>query len=96
MPTYDAEGRFWEEYDRLTLEQRQAFLIAVRKMVEDLRTGVLRASLRVKRVRGHDGIWEMTWAPDGRATFRYGPSVRPGELHVIWRRVGGHEIFVKP
>jgi hypothetical protein len=33
----------------------------------------------------------MTWAPDGRATFEYGPECRPGELHMIWRWVGKHE-----
>ncbi|MFD6425369.1 hypothetical protein [Streptomyces sp. NPDC060198] len=36
---------------------------------------------------------EMRWAPDGRATWQYGDEVRAGEPHVIWRRVGGHEIF---
>ncbi|MER6108587.1 hypothetical protein ACWG5P_11115 [Streptomyces prasinus] len=36
---------------------------------------------------------EMTWAPDGRATWQYGDELREGEPHVIWRRVGGHEIF---
>jgi hypothetical protein len=34
--------------------------------------------------------WEMTWAPDGRATLEYGTERRPGEPHVIWRRIGTH------
>ena len=38
----------------------------------------------------------MTWAADGRATFRYGEPRRPGEPHVIWRRVGTHDIFDNP
>jgi hypothetical protein len=33
------------------------------------------------------------WAPDGRATFQFGRAVVGDELHVIWRRIGGHEIF---
>lgn len=37
---------------------------------------------------------EMTWAPDGRATWQYGDEVRPGVTHILWRRVGGHDIFV--
>jgi hypothetical protein len=41
-------------------------------------------------------IWEMTWAPDGRATFSYGEPVREGEVHIIWRRVGSHQIFTAP
>jgi anaerobic glycerol-3-phosphate dehydrogenase len=43
-----------------------------------------------------DDIWELTWAADGRATWQYGPEQRPGEPHVIWRRIGGHEIFKRP
>jgi hypothetical protein len=38
----------------------------------------------------------MTWAPDGRAIFGYGDSVRPGEPHVIWPRSGDHSIFNDP
>jgi hypothetical protein len=32
-------------------------------------------ALRVQRVQGHEGVWELTWAPDGRATFSYGSEV---------------------
>lgn len=35
----------------------------------------------------------MTWAPDGRALFTYDPAIRQGEPHIIWQRIGGHEIF---
>lgn len=74
--------------------ERQAnFTVAVAKLVADLREGVIRPGLRVKRYRREGGVWEMTWADDGRALFRYGPSRRPGDPHVIWLRVGGHEIF---
>jgi hypothetical protein len=38
----------------------------------------------------------MTWADNGRATFEYGPEVRPGHAHIIWRRIGGHEILDNP
>jgi hypothetical protein len=79
MPTHDEDERFLEEYARLTPAQRTAFLVAVRKFVHDLSSGTFRKGLRVKRVRGHPGIWEMTWADDGRATFTYGAPVRPGE-----------------
>lgn len=43
--------------------------------------------LRVKRVQGRPGVWEMSWAPDGRATFQYGEEIHPGEAHVVWRRL---------
>jgi hypothetical protein len=52
--------------------------------------------LRVKWVQGHPGIWEMTWAGDGRTTFTYRATVRPGDPHIIWHRVGSHDIFNYP
>jgi hypothetical protein len=38
----------------------------------------------------------MSYSGDGRATFRYGAGRREGEMHVIWLRVGGHEILSRP
>jgi len=39
----------------------------------------------------------MTWEmPNGRATFLFGAERIPGEPHIIWRRIGGHEIISKP
>lgn len=73
------------------------FLTAVAQFVEDLRSGGrFRKGLRVKSVKGMPGVFEMTWAGDGRATFEYGTPVRKGEPHVIWRRVGTHTIFGNP
>ena len=41
-------------------------------------------------------VWEMTWADDGRATFDYGLSKRPGDPHIIRRLIGSHDIFREP
>ncbi|HWY18304.1 MAG TPA: hypothetical protein VNY27_06280 [Solirubrobacteraceae bacterium] len=38
----------------------------------------------------------MTWAADGRATFRYGLEVLPGEPHIVWLRIGKHAILDDP
>ncbi len=54
------------------------------------------AGLRVKRVQGTLGVWELTWAPDGRATFSYGEEQVRGEPHVVWRRIGDHSILRQP
>lgn len=71
--------------------------MAVAQFVEDLRAGgQFRKGLRIKAVRGTAGVFEMTWADDGRATFQYGESVRAGEPHIVWRRVGTHSIFRQP
>jgi hypothetical protein len=75
-------------------EQRRAFQAAIAKLIEALREGGEPPnSLRVKRVQGTKDVWEMSYSGDGRATFRYGAEVEPGETHVEWLRVGGHEIF---
>ena len=94
MPTREVLGSFWRDWDGLTPRQR-TFREAVAQFVADLasRDQHFRPALRVKRVQGHARVWEMTWAPDGRATFEYGEEVRPGEPHIVWRRVGTHEIF---
>jgi hypothetical protein len=36
---------------------------------------------------------ELTWAPDGRAVFSYGASIREGEPHIVWHAVGTHEVL---
>lgn len=67
--------------------------------VSDLRSGRFRTGLRVRGVRRMPGVYdvyEMTWAPDGRATFNYGDPVPEGEPHIIWRRIGTHDIFREP
>lgn len=46
---------------------------------------------------GTDDIWEMTWSfsgPDGRATFEWVSA--EGEIHIRWRRIGGHQIYRNP
>lgn len=98
MPTNELLVEFRRDYTRLTEEQKRAFRLAVKKFVVDLRAGrSFRPRLRVKSVQSHPGVFEMTWeGNDGRATFDYGPAKRPGELHIRWRRIGGHEIFQNP
>jgi hypothetical protein len=97
MPTRDVDQSFWQDYDRLSLAQQRRFLRVLRRFIEDADIGRFRASLRVKPMVDHPGIREMTWeAHDGRATFRYGPETVPGARHIIWRRIGGHEIFQEP
>jgi hypothetical protein len=97
MPTREALRSFWRDWDRLTPQQR-AFRQAVTQFVADLAGAShgFHPSLHVKRVQGHPNVWEMTWAPDGRATFEWGAEVRPGEPHIIWRRIGTHSVFRRP
>jgi hypothetical protein len=89
-------ARFGADFDVLSVHQQAAFLAVVAQFVADLKAGSFRSSLRVKGVKGAAGIFEMTWAADGRATFEYGSEITPGEAHIVWRRVGTHDVFRTP
>ena len=101
MPTYDKTETFKRGYKHLSKRDQQRFLAALRLFIGDLAAreagraskAPFRPALRVKQVRGQRGVWEMTWAPDGRATFAYGKPIRDGATHIIWLDIGGHEIF---
>lgn len=96
-PTYEARSGFAREFANLPRERRRAFRDAVAKLISAFAEGrEPPRSLRIKRVQGTKDVWEMSYSGDGRATFRYGSEVRPGEPHVEWLRVGGHEILFRP
>ena len=87
MPTYARTERFMRDHAGLSREQKAAFRAAVRHFVEDLEAHrTFRPGLRVKRVKGAPGIFEMTWADDGRATFEYAEGLVEGQAHIVWRR----------
>jgi hypothetical protein len=97
MPTHEELLSFWRDWDALTAEQQRQFRRAVARFVEDLnQRRAFRPGLRVKGVQGTDGIFEMTWAADGRATFQYGTPLHDDQPHIIWRRVGTHRVFEEP
>lgn len=98
MPTFERGPRFDREFRRLSRELQRAFLAALPSFIEALRAKppTFPPGLRVKRVEGASGVWEMSFAPDGRATFAYGREVARGEPHVVWRRIGDHSILKNP
>lgn len=85
MARHQRTRRFERDWQALTNEQRERFRQAFQRLDED----------EVKRVAGTGAILEMTWAPDGRATFEYGESEEK-EPHLIWRRIGTHDVFRRP
>lgn len=102
---FDREHYFENEWERVrkSPERRQLFLDACeefRQAIRRLESGEVRglppfpAHLRVHHIA--NGIWSMTWAGDGRATWRYGDSEWVGEVLIWWRRIGGHEIYNDP
>ncbi len=94
MPTYHAEALFLRQFAALTDEEKRLFRIAVAKFVADLKSGQgFRRGLRVHGVVRNPGEFEMTWAPDGRAVFRYGDSLHGDDPHVLWLRIGTHDVL---
>jgi hypothetical protein len=96
VPTYARTLRCIRDYSSLSPEERAQFKAALKDFIADLSTRRYRASKRVKGVQNAPGVLEMTWEyHDGRATFQFGDAAK-GEPDVIWRRIGGHEIFKAP
>jgi hypothetical protein len=98
VPTFERLARFDREFRRLPRELQRAFLEMLPAFIAALRLDPPKfpPALRVHRVRGTVGVWEITFAPDGRATFEYGNKVIAGEPHVVWRRVGTHDVLGEP
>jgi hypothetical protein len=98
VPTYDLPEQVFREFQKLSLEQQRRFLRALGEFVQGLRQQppTFPPRLRVKRVQGHPGVWELSFAGDGRATFEYGAEQSRGEPHVVWRRIGDQSIVRSP
>jgi hypothetical protein len=100
VPTHEEADQFWRDWATLSASEQAQFRDALKKFIHDLEhlpRGQFRRSLRVKPMRGAGGIFEMTWeGDDGRATFEYGAELTPGDPHIMWRRIGGHQIFSNP
>jgi hypothetical protein len=75
----------------------RAFLRAKDRLVAALKAGrPLDVGLGVHQIADHPGIYELRYSARGRATFSYGSTARGADAHVIWRRIGGHEIYREP
>lgn len=89
--------RFERDFKRLGPAERTRLERARSRFVGDLEASrPFRAGLRVMRVAGTDDVREMTWAPDGRATWQYGARDDDGAMVIVWRRVGTHDILRGP
>lgn len=105
MPTEEALGRFQNEHKSLDRSKRALFRSARKEFIQAPllweRSGmqgspVFPKHLGVKPVQGQRGIWEFAWAGDGRCTWEYGDFQHPRKCHIIWRRIGSHDIYGDP
>lgn len=97
MPTYQATPQFRREFDRLDPQRQRAFRRMIPEFVAGVESGAFPSRLRVKRLNRSRGtgqaVYEVTFHGNGRALFQFGEPVRADVRHVIWVRVGGHEVF---
>lgn len=77
--------RFRRAYRSLTTEDQKRVQNALRRMAEDLR----HPGLRVKRIRGTHGIWEVRASRALRLTFEV-----EGDK-IVLRNVGSHDATLK-
>lgn len=99
MPTHERPDRFIRDFLRLSDDDAELFLsVVLNDFVPAIDAGrPFPGGLRIKGVQGASGIWEMTWEmSNGRATFEFGQQIQAGRPHIVWRRVGGHNIFGDP
>lgn len=96
MPTHEETERFHSELKRLRADKRALFDQARKEWVAALKAHrTPPARLGIRRFLSIEGMYEFHFAPDGRALFRYGPEQKPGEVHIIWERIGEHDIYEK-
>ncbi|MFF5019043.1 hypothetical protein [Streptomyces sp. NPDC001165] len=97
MPTYEMSHRFASDLAKLTPAQRRRFRrVLLEEFVPDLESGLFRPGLRIRGLQAARGVFELTWGPNGRATWAYGPEHLAGARHVVWRRIGSHAILGRP
>ena len=89
MPTYESLAAFQRQWAKLDAAQRAAFRRAVAVFIADLKAGGVRVELRVYKLVNTE-IWSLAWAKDGRALFRFGAEITPGQTHIIWEAIGTH------
>jgi hypothetical protein len=90
MPTYESLAAFQRQWAKLDAAQRAAFGRAVAVFIADLKAGEgFSPELRVHKLVNTE-IWSLTWAKDGRALFRFGTEIAPGQTHIIWEAIGTH------
>lgn len=95
MPSHARTRQFDRDWRRLGSADHERYRAAFPRFDADLAAGRFRPGLRVKGIQGALGVFEMTWAPNGRATFEFGESQGAG-AHVVWRRIGTRGIFDAP
>lgn len=98
LPQFDAD------YARLFQEEREKFRLALRVFIsacsayeQSPANFTWPSSLRFEKLPATKKVLAITWSfagPGDRATFHF--ETVAGEMYVVWRRVGRHDIYQNP
>lgn len=98
-PTFEVAAASRRAYDKLPRRQQDAFDRALKVLIAGLGENppTYHPSLRVKRHQSSGaGVYELSFGDGGRALFRRGEEIRPGDPHVVWLAIGDHKIVEQP
>ena len=97
MPTFQVTRRSERDRKQFAPDSRARFQrVVTGQFAPGLARSVFRAGSRINGAQAAPDMSEMTWAQDGRATFSHRPEQQAGEPHLIWRRLGTHDIYREP
>jgi len=82
-------------YNRDFLHLERSIAESVKKKLALFQENPWHPSLRVKKIRGREGIWELSVTEQYRVTFEWAKA-KGEEQIVILRRVGTHDILRTP
>ncbi len=89
---YRRTATFHEQLEQLPSEVREL----VKEKFLLFRDNPKHPSLRIKKMQGHDDIWEGHITRDYVFTFHYENDDETGETIVVFRQIGTHSIYKKP
>jgi len=69
---------------------------AARKQYHQFKQDPRHPSLRVKKMKGHEGIWEGHVTRGYVFTFHWDSDPETGEQIAVFRRIGTHAVYDKP
>jgi hypothetical protein len=99
VPTHEELTRFMRQFSKLPGPAREAFLVAVRRLVASLADGGFDPTrvppeLRLHKLSGHD-VWAIGFGDGMRAVLRIGSPVREGHTHIVWEFIGTHDEYTR-
>jgi mRNA-degrading endonuclease YafQ of YafQ-DinJ toxin-antitoxin module len=89
---YQRGQQFKKDYKALPAELQEAARKSFALFQQDTR----HPSLRVKKMQGHDDIWEGHVTRGCVFTFHWESDPDTGEQIAVFRRIGTHAIYDKP